>query len=343
MVDLLLELAAACPARPVLFVTNDRMVRLIDAHQDLLRGVLHLPFPRHELLAEILEKDSLSRLAIRQGLRIPRSWALSTSELSASAPDSVQGGIPFPCIVKPATPMSSFKVLLVPDRPFLMHALARHPDVDRVILQEWIGGGDDRLHFVAYYFDRNGKVRAPFAGQKIRQVPRTLGNSSAARGVDRPDLVEEGLKLFRGLDYTGIASVEFKLAASGEPYFIEATVARSDYWLKTLIVNGVDLPGIVYSDLASVDLALESRQRNRYAWVDEDRDLWVYLESFADRSCSRGALLRFLVEPKRFALLDLADLRPFLSWWGPLLRTVFSKLWRRLARPNAPVATGATR
>ena len=339
---LLLEIGDACPVRPVLFVTNDRMVRLVDAHRDELAGRYHLPFPSRALLQELLEKDSLSALATRQGLRIPRSWALRGAEASGAAP-GVLDAIPFPCIVKPTAPMSSFKVLLVPDRVALSRALAAHPDVDRVIVQEWIPGGDEQVYFAAYYFDREGRVRAPFSGQKIRQVPRTLGNSSAARGVDRPDLLEEGLKLFRGLDYRGIASVEFKLGPSGEPYFIEATVARSDFWLKTLLVNGVDLPCVVYSDLTSVDLVAESRQRNRYAWVDEDRDLWVYLESFADPACPRRGLLRFLVEPKRFALLDVRDPRPFLSWIGPLLKQVASKVRRRLGRPAAPASAAAAR
>jgi predicted ATP-grasp superfamily ATP-dependent carboligase len=229
--------------------------------------------------------------------------------------------------------MSAIKAVIVPDRQSLARLASAHPEIDRFLLQEWIEGGDEQVYFTAYYFDQSGRVRAPFAGQKIRQVPRTLGNSSAARGVDRPDLIEEGLRLFRGLDYRGIASVEFKEAPDGTPYFIEATVGRSDYWLKTLIVNGVDLPALVYSDLTGIPLQASERQQNRVAWVDGDRDLWVYLESWRDPAIPKRRLLAQLLEPKRFALFDVRDPRPYAAWWRPLVKRLTAAAARRL-RPE---------
>jgi D-aspartate ligase len=341
LLELLMELGAMARPKPVLFVTNDRMVRLFNPHQERLRRHYHLPFPRADLLATLIEKDTLTPLAIRQGLRIPASETVSGAEARGQAPSAVLDRTVFPCIVKPATPMSAIKALLPADREALVRATRDHPEIDRFIVQEWVPGGDESVHFVAWYFDREGRARAPFVGQKIRQVPRTLGNSSAARGVDVPGLAEEGLKLFQGLDYHGIASVEFKLAPEGTPYFIEATVGRSDYWLKTLIVNGVDLPALVYEDLTGVALGAEARQRNRYAWVDGDRDLWVYLESWGDPSVSKARLIAQLFEPRRWALFDARDPGPYLAWCrrfaGQLASAVGKRLFRR-ARP-ATLAT----
>jgi len=330
LIDRLLELAADLPATPVLFVTNDKMVRLVNARQAELRRRYHLPFPRAELLEELIEKDRLTPLATRQGLRLPRTDGVSGSEARGESTSPALDGARFPCVVKPATPMSAFKAEIVADRAALARLAAVHPEIDRFLVQEWIEGGDESVYFAAYYFDRGGRVRGSFAGQKIRQVPRTLGNSSAARGVARPDLIAEGLRLFEGLGYRGIASVEFKTAPDGTPYFIEATVGRSDYWLKTLIVNGVDLPALVYSDLTGVDLRASERQRNRVAWVDGDRDLWVYLESWGDPSVSKLRLVAQLFEPKRFALFDVRDPRPYAAWWRPLVKRLAAAAARRL-------------
>lgn len=342
LLDLLGEIGARARSKPVLFVTNDRMVRLMNPHQEALRRHYHLPFPRADLLSTLIEKDTLTPLAIRQGLRIPASETVSGAEARSEAPSPVLDRVRFPCIVKPVTPMSAIKVLLPEDRDTLARATRPHPEIDRFVVQEWVAGGDERVHFAAWYFDREGRVRAPFVGQKIRQVPRTLGNSSAARGVDLPGLLDEGLKLFRGLDYRGIASVEFKLAPDGTPFFIEATVGRSDYWLKTLTVNGVDLPALVYEDLTGTPLDAEARQRNRYAWVDEDRDVWVYLESWGDPSVSKARLLAQLVEPKRFALADVRDPRPFLVWCGHFARHVVQGLGRKLFRRRRKAAPATT-
>jgi predicted ATP-grasp superfamily ATP-dependent carboligase len=330
LVALLLELADVLPARPVVFVTNDKMVRLLNGRRDL-RAKVHLPFPRPDLLIDLIEKDRLGPLASRQGLRVPETHALSGDDARA-VDDAALSGVHFPAVAKPAIPMAAVKAEIVPDRASLQRLASAHPEIGRWLLQQWIEGGDERVHFTAHYFDRSGRARASVAGQKIRQVPRTLGNSSAARGVDRPDLIEEGLRLFRGLDVQGIVSVEFKLDREGVPWFIETTVGRSDYWLKTLLVNGVDLPAIVYSDLAGVDLGASDRQRNRYAWVDGERDLWVFLESWSDPSVSKRRLLLQLIEPKRFALFDVRDPRPYAAWLGPLARRITSGVARRVFR-----------
>lgn len=330
LAPLLDQLAAALPANPVLFVTNDKMVRVVNDPRAGLRDRYRIPFPRPELLLELIEKDTLGPLAERQGLRVPRSAAITAEEARGAVPSTALDGATFPCVVKPAVPMSSLKVEIVRDRAGLARVVAAHPGIDRYLVQQWIEGGDERVVFAAWYFDRTGQPRGAFAGQKIRQVPRTLGNSSAARGIDRRDLIEEGLRLFRGLDYRGIASVEFKLAPDGAPWFIEATVGRSDYWMKTMMVNGVDLPALVYSDLASVDLGAPERQRNRAAWVDGDRDLGVYLESWSDPTVPKGRLIAQLLEPKRFALFDWRDLGPYLAWLKPLVRRVRGAASRRL-------------
>lgn len=326
-------IAAASPFKPVLYVTNDRMVRDLNARQEHWRERYHLLFPRAELLSELIEKDTLAPLAERQGLRLPKSWSVSGAEARGDRASAVLDEIPYPCIAKPATPMSAIKVLRPSSRASLGESARRHPEIDRFIVQEWVPGDDEQVYFTAYYFDRDGAVRWPFAGQKIRQVPRTLGNSTSARGVDRPDLIDEGLKLFRGLDYRGVASVEFKLAADGTPYFIEATVGRSDFWLKTLIVNGVDLPALVYSDLTAEPVRAASRQANRYAWVDGDRDLGVFVESLFDPAIPRGRILREVFEPKRFALFEWSDPLPYLAWWGRFARKLLDAAGRRLRGP----------
>jgi predicted ATP-grasp superfamily ATP-dependent carboligase len=328
---LLTDLAGALPPGPVLFVTNDKMVRVVNDPAAGLRARYRLPFPRPELLLELIEKDTLEPLARRQGLHVPGTSALTAAEARGEEPSAALNEAAFPCVLKPAVPMSSLKAAIVRDREDVARIAATHRDIDRYLLQQWIEGDDERVVFAAWYFDREGLPRGAFAGQKIRQVPRTLGNSSAARGIDRPDLIVEGLRLFRGLDYHGIASVEFKLAPDGTPWFIEATAGRSDYWLKTMIVNGVDLPALTYSDLADVDLRASERQRNRAAWVDGDRDLAVYLESWSDPTIPKRRLVAQLFEPKRFALFDWRDLRPYAAWLGPLARRARDAAARRLA------------
>ena len=326
LLDLLVAIGRRAARKPLLLVTNDRMVRLLNPEQGRLRAWYHIPFPDPDILTRLIDKEPLAELARSRGLRIPTTLIVESSADVARAGEAVR----YPCILKPAMPMSSFKVLLIPDEGSLTRAIDTYPDIKRFIIQSWVAGADRNIFFVAYYFGSDGRVLATFAGQKIRQYPRTLGNTSAARGVDRPDLVREGHKLFENLGYKGIASVEFKLGPEGEPHFIEATVGRTDYWYQTLPANGVDLLYAVYEDLALGRPAPAATQRNRKIWVDVDRDWEVYVESFLDPDVSKGDLFRFLLAPKELALFDWNDPTPCLHWAPRFVGRVLAKIASRL-------------
>jgi len=317
--------------KPLLLVTNDKMVRLVNPHQAELRKRFHLAFPDPGLLDRLIDKEPLAEIMQSRGLRIPETRLAGSIEAARRGAAEVG----YPCIVKPAEPMSTFKALLVRDEATLTRVLESHPEISRFVLQTWIEGGDEQIIFTYFYFGKDGRPLASFVGQKIRQHPRFLGAGSAARGIDRPDLIEEGLKLFDGLGYTGLGSVEFKLDPQGTPYFIEPTVGRTDYPLKTSLVNGVDLVSAAYDDLALGRAVASPPQKNRKAWVDLDRDWEVYLESFLDPDLRKADLIGFLFEPKSLELWDVRDPVPFLAWLPHLAKRVVSKFTSRLKhRPS---------
>jgi len=313
--------------RPLLLVTNDKMVRLLNPHQRDLRERFHLPFPSRELLDRLIDKEPLAEHARSKGLRIPETRVVETTDDVRRAGSAIT----YPCIVKPAESMSAFKVLLVPDQAALVRTIESHPGVKRFVLQSWIAGGDESIFFTNYYFGQTGDLLASFAGQKIRQYPRLLGSASAARGVDRPDLLREGLRVFEGVGYRGFGSVEFKVDGAGQPYFIEATVGRTEYLVKTSLANGVDLLSAAYDDLALGKPACAGPQRNRRIWVDLDRDWEVYLESFLDPAIRKDDLVRFLFAPKALELFDAQDPAPFIAWLPHLAARASEKLVAKLA------------
>ncbi|HET7497214.1 MAG TPA: hypothetical protein VFM00_02855, partial [Candidatus Eisenbacteria bacterium] len=95
-------------------------------------------------------------------------------------------------------------------------------------------------------------------------------------------------------------------------------------------------------DLAGVDLGASERQQNRAAWVDGDRDLGVFLESWSDPAVPKRRLIGQLLEPKRFALFDWRDLRPYAAWLVPLARRLRGAVARRLGGTRgAPGSTGS--
>ncbi|MEO5656304.1 MAG: hypothetical protein ABIO65_08790 [Nitrospiria bacterium] len=337
LIEALDGIRSRSPHRPVLFVTADDVLRRLNAERARIDAWFDVPFPRRELLDGMLDKQELTWMAARQGLTLPWTIAFDVDPEDRGAWARVLDGATFPAILKPSTPLSAFKALRVGSREDIVAAVGRYPEIRRFVLQEWIPGGDERVVFAAYYFDREGRVDAAFCGRKIRQYPSGVGAASSACALDRPDLVEEGLKLFHGLGYRGLASVEFKLAPDGRPYFIEATVGRMDYWVQTAIVNGVDLPALAYRDLTRVAMPAAARQVDRRTWVDADRDWPVFWESWRDPRSSKRSLIRFLVSRKSYALFDWRDLGPFWRSCRPFVRQTLAAVMKRVRPPRSTV------
>lgn len=334
LIDTLELIGRRSPHRPVLILTTDAMLRTVNRAREGLSRYFEMPVPCAPLLAAMIDKQELAKVATQQGLATPRTWTFDMGA-HGSGWDHVLAEATFPAVIKPATPLSAFKALTLQTPDDLVRVVARYAQVRRFVLQQWIEGGDDRVVFVAYYFDREAKARAAFCGQKIRQYPRFVGAASSAHSLHRPDLIEEGLRVFEGLGYCGLGSVEFKLDPAGRPFFIEATVGRMDYWIKTAIANGVDLPAIVYRDLSGVPIEASATQCARRTWVDTDRDWPVYWESWFDPHCSKRGLIRFLFTRKTYALFDWRDPAPFVYSWASFLRAVVAALARRLKPATA--------
>jgi len=337
LIDLLSDLADRAARKPVLLVTNDKMVRLVNGHRDRLQEKMHLPFADAALLDRMIDKEALTALAGNQGMRVPETRVVAREDDVACAGTSVG----YPHIVKPAQSMGTFKALLVQDSAALLRVVADHPEVSRFILQRWIEGGDERIFFTNHYFGPRGEALATFVGQKIRQYPRLFGSASCARGADRPDVAREGLRMFEGLGYRGFGAAEFKVDPEGRAWFIEVTVGRTEYLVKAALSNGVDLLSVAYDDLARGTPARAMPQKNRRVWVDLDRDWEVYLESWFDPSVRKGDLIRFLVEPKTYELLDARDPAPFLAWLPTVAGRVIHKIAGKLrTRPGRASKAG---
>ena len=66
----------------------------------------------------------------------------------------------------------------------------------KVIVQEEIAGGAERLYSLGSYCNEKSEMLAAFTGRKIRQIPPDFGTCTLAEGVLEPELVEYGRKIF---------------------------------------------------------------------------------------------------------------------------------------------------
>ena len=325
LIDGLLDLRRELPDAPdpVLFLTNDNMVRVVAREWERLEGRYRLSWAhcRQDVL-RLLDKTSLEAHCREHGLPYPKTWLLENAEALGGL---TKAGLAFPLIVKPALPLSGFKVRLIDDGQGLRRLVDERPQSLPFLLQHWVPGDDRRILFTAFYLHR-GQIRASFCGRKLASKPAALGQTTVAESFEHEGIRELAERFFAPLGLSGPVSLEAKLDAKGQPWIIEPTLGRTDYWLDCCVANGVNLPLIEYQDQSGMEIA-PARQTQGMIWFDTERSPLSHLRLRLGRGETASGKWR-----ARFAYWDRSDPMPALHSAWRVLGQTGGRVWNRVAR-----------
>jgi D-aspartate ligase len=263
--------------KPVLFLTNDRMVATVGARWDDLESSYAMSWSGcRDALLRLIDKRNLEDHCSRSGLAYPGTVVFDGSNLEEVA--ATLGS--YPVLAKPSQPLGTFKAVSLADEA----ALARLADLHRsslpFLVQQLIPGGDDRLK-VAAFMMREGKVLAAFEGRKLRSQPPCRGQTSVMQPWPDERVSTAGERFFAGLEISGPVSVEFKEAPDGELFVIEPTVGRTDYFVDACVANGCDLPSVEYAAVTGCQPQARRTPAFPRIWCDTERDGASFLRTAA--------------------------------------------------------------
>lgn len=263
-----------CPGKPVLFLTNDSMVRTLSIHGAALDPHYLLSWSNcRDKVAALLYKPDLETFCQKQGLLYPPTHLLHSSSdvepaMAATGPSA---------IIKPARPLSGFKTAFPRQRGDFEQLIERFEADLPFLAQKFIPGDDSCIFFCALFLDR-GEVLARFLGRKLRSRP--LGHTTIAQCCMQDDVYRETLRFFAGLNLSGPASLELKRDAEGQLWVMEPTIGRTDFWLGLCTANQVNLPLTEYRSQLSIT-EKQPTQSDCAVWFNEERDplgrLWMAL------------------------------------------------------------------
>jgi predicted ATP-grasp superfamily ATP-dependent carboligase len=325
LIETLVKLAdtADNAAKPVLLLTNDRMVDVVGRHADTIARHYRLSWAHAAAaLVPLLGKDRIEARCRETGLSYPKSMLLTDF---ADAPRRL-ATLEFPVIAKPTRPVSAFKTQVAQSVETFLAARPRMEQSMPLLVQEFIPGDDRVIRFGALYLDR-GRVLARFEGRKLRSRP--MGHTTIA--VPEPDDAIHALavRFFEGLALSGPVSLELKQDPDGRFWVIEPTVGRSDFWAGLCAANGVDLALIEYRAQTGQALPAAS-QRCTHLWINGERDpgalAWLL----------RHAPAQLVGHWPRGVYFDLRDPQP----WLLALRRFVGAMPLRAMRKAGRVVTG---
>lgn len=315
---------------PVLYVTNDNMVRTVAGALDQIRSRYRLHWPEADVVRSLLDKGQIESIARSSGLGYPRSHLVSG--LADLGP--IRGELTYPIAFKPTKPLSGFKAMRLDSERDLSLQLQRYEGtVDHFLLQEWVSGMEPNIYFANFYFDGEHRPVASFVGRKVRSYPRNVGGACSAEGADRADIKGEALRFFQNVPVRGPASLEIKEDETGRRFVIEPTIGRFDYYIQCCVVNGVDFPFLAYTYQMAQAMPrppVQVRGRGRM-WVDFEKDFPSLVGSLGEPGGWRDAI-RFLLRRKAFALWAWDDPGPSVLEWPRSFWRYMERAAHRLVR-----------
>jgi D-aspartate ligase len=280
LIDGLLELARGSDHRPVLIATQRLPLLRISEGRAALAEAYRMLLPAHEMLVQMENKEHLIAIASAAGLRLPRGLILNSEEALEQARD-----LRCPLILKPADNdlgyMQRFKKAYILDDMDAVARLARDvwPYYRNLVVQEWVGGGDEQIYFCLQYRDAEGRVVSAFVGRKLLSWPPGKGATAACTVADgyHEEVRAMADRLFDRVGLCGFGSIELKRdPATGDFYLIEPTVGRTDQQEEVATLNGVNIPYAAYCDLTGAPLPTQQKTPRRpKTWRDPLPTRWA--------------------------------------------------------------------
>jgi D-aspartate ligase len=274
-VQVLERFGATAAARPVLFYQGDPDTLMVSRFRDVLGRHFRFVVPEADLVEDLVDKARFVALAERLGLPVPSAQHLRP------AADGLPNGLGLPLVIKPlirrtdtwegvADGAKACRVETADQLRRLWQRLAA--DGLEVIAQEPVPGPESRIESYHVYVDALGLIAGEFTGAKIRTHPATYGHSTALQTTEAPDIAELGRAVVRRLGLKGVAKIDVKRAPDGTLWILEIN-PRFTLWHHLAAVAGLNLPALVYADLAGLPRPPAGAVRPGVGWTAPLSDL----------------------------------------------------------------------
>ena len=231
---------------------SDYYAAMLSRHQDEFEGLIANRFISEELLDSLDTKDKFYALCEKYGMDYPKT-VVAYPEERISAIDSLPFG--FPIVVKPENSNATDylhakfegkkKVFFFDDKESYLKVVESMNASDyrgKLIIQEFIEGGDECMRVMNSYSGGDGRVRAMCLGQPILEeyAPKTLGNYAAIISRSDKELYQKVKKFLEDIGYVGFSNIDMKYDRKNKRYVmfeINPRLGRSSYFVRGAGIN----------------------------------------------------------------------------------------------------------
>lgn len=249
--------------RMVLFGCTDDYVAMIIRNREELSDFV-IPYPPKEMLTTVSKKAEFYEMCDKFGIPHPDTVVI-TEKTTADALLPEKLGFTYPIIVKPSSSVDywkhsfdGMKKVYTADSPEraaeIVNEIYSSGYPEKIILQEFIAGGDSQMRVFTCFSDEHGKVRAMCLGHTMLEehTPKGLGNHAAivTEPVSSLPIADKIKDMLEALGYTGFSNFDIKLREGTKDDFrvfeINLRQGRSNFYLTSAGLNVAYLANEVY-------------------------------------------------------------------------------------------------
>ena len=232
----------------VVVCTSDSAASFVDRHRNELKEYFHLPgCDEQGRLTYLMNKETMSELAIECGLRVPPSVVICRTDGDLST-------VPYPCITKPISSIEGSKadIAICKDEKELREYLS-HCHSPMVQAQLFI----NKIMEYQLIGVVNGDYLIPGRSRIITQPLSTNTGFLRYEHLDGSEPITQCGEFLKRTGYAGLFSIEFIRDSQGNDYFMEINF-RNDGNSICVTEAGVNLPYIWHQSCYEPDFRISS-------------------------------------------------------------------------------------
>jgi D-aspartate ligase len=329
-VDYLIDLARGVGGRPILIPTEDISCLFVDEHADALAEAYRFPRRPPGLAQTLSSKEGMYHLCREFDIPTPATSFPKTREDAEEFASTAT----YPVMMKGVDNREFQEApgagkMIATSRE---HLLSTYDEMTgglgqrAVILQEYIPGGAPSVWMFNGYFDESSDCVLGITGQKLRQYPPYIGQTSLGYCVDNGMVQALTRRFMKAVGYTGILDLGFRYDARDGGYKLLDVNPRVGSAFRLFVAeNGLDVVRALYLDLTGQRVPSEPA-RGRRKWVVENYDLVSSAKYYKDGVLGPREWLRSFRGVQEAAWFAPDDLRPFGAMWMQSLRYAVSAL-----------------
>lgn len=260
----ILEQHASSSRKIIVIPCSDYYAAMLTRHYDKFKGLIANRFISEDLLDTLDTKEKFYKLCEAHGLDYPKTIVCEPDERENALDDM---DFAFPIVVKPDNSNAydylhcefegKKKVFYFNDRDEYL-TMVKNMNTSsyrgKLIIQEYIPGGDSAMRVMNSYSDVHGNVKMMCLGQPVLEeyAPTTLGNYAAIISRSDAAIYDKVKSFLESIGYIGFANIDMKYDSRTGKYMmfeINPRLGRSSFFVRAAGLNMIAamIDNVVYS------------------------------------------------------------------------------------------------